>query len=401
MPHAEEQRLSHSGLPLAGIRLDLLRANWRHLRGLAGDAAADSWPALMPVIKADAYGHGLVPTARTLLEDGARALAVGSVAEAVFLRRGLAGKAGENARIVPLLGLRTAEEARDITAHALTPFVHSPAQLDLLAAALGNRAAGAERLPVVIKIDTGMSRLGFSADEPAALVARLRAHPELRPSLLATHLAAADDPAALGSAQEQIRRFRAVFEALRAVWPDIAPSFANSPGTLAERELAHGFPFHVRRPGFALYGGNPFAGTSLAHLGAALRPAMEVTAPVLSVHDLARGATVSYGRTFTAPRPMRVAVIGAGYADGYSRGLSGKGFVCLHGVRCPIRGRVCMQMHIVDVSHLPGLSAGEDAHLLGGEGAGAISPDDLAAAWGTIPYEVFCLLGKNRRVFYA
>ncbi len=410
----KEQRFSPAGLPVAHIRLDRLRANWRHIYSLAGgddDAAgawpaASAWPALMAVIKADAYGHGLEQSALALAEEGARAFAVGSVAEGVLLRRILNDAdtrmphLSHRPRILALLGLQTPEEARDIIAHDLIPLAHSKAQLDLLAAACNGRPTGEKPLPVAIKIDTGMSRLGFASGEPAALAALLRSYPALEPAMLISHLAAADDPAAIGSARRQMDRFRAVFESLRTHWPDIVPSFANSPGTLIEKELAAGFAFHVRRPGFVLYGGNPFAGTEKAGLGQALLPVMEVTAPVLAVHDLAQGETVSYGRTFTAPRGMRVATIGAGYADGFSRGLSGKGFVCLRGIRCPILGRVCMQMHIVDASRLPDLAAGENAYLLGGEGPGSISPDELAAAWGTIPYEVFCLLGRNARVFY-
>ncbi len=402
MTQRKEQRLSPAGLTLAHVRLDRLRANWRHIRSLAGDDdPARVWPAAMPVIKADAYGHGLVRVAETLLAQGAKALAVGSVAEAVILRRAMARKTDARAfLLLPLLGLQNMKDARDALHHDLVPFVHDKTQLELLAAAHSS-AAGKSPLPVAVKIDTGMSRLGFAASDPGAVLDLLRSFPMLRPSLLATHMAAADDPEALDSVRRQIARFRAVFETLCGAWPDLTPSFANSPATLADKELAAGFPFHVRRPGFVLYGGNPFAGTSLERLGAPLRPTMEVTAPVLSVHDLAKGETVSYGRTFAAPKAMRVAVVGAGYADGYSRGLSGKGFVCLHKIRCPILGRVCMQMHIVDVSRLPQTAVGDTAHLLGGDGPGAISPDDLAAAWGTIPYEIFCLLGKNPRVFHG
>ena len=402
MSYSKEQRLSPAGLVLTRIHLDKLRANWRLLRDMAnGDAVLppQSCTPIMAVVKADAYGHGLIQVAEALLQEGARTFAVGSVAEGVLLRQALVANTGANpqsVRVVPLLGLQSRQEALEIYAHRLTPFVHSKAQLELLAAAHD----GADPLPVVIKIDTGMSRLGFAADDHAAVLELLRSFPSLHPFLLATHMAAADDPAKMDSTRRQIARFRAMFEALRAAWPDLAPSFANSPATLLDTELTSDFSFHVRRPGFALYGGNPFMGTPLAHLGDALQTAMEVTAPVLSVHDLAQGETVSYGCTFTAPKAMRVAVIGAGYADGFSRGMSGKGFVCLHGVRCPILGRVCMQMHMVDASAVPEARAGDEAYLLGGEGPQSISANDLAQVWGTIPYEVFCLLGKNPREFY-
>jgi alanine racemase len=119
----------------------------------------------------------------------------------------------------------------------------------------------------------------------------------------------------------------------------------------------------------------------------------------LGVHDLAGGQAVSYGGTFTAGKDMRIAVVGAGYADGFSRALSGKGHVCIRGERCPVIGRVCMQMHMVAVDHVPGAARGDAAYLLGGEGPGAVSPQDIAGEWGTIPHEVFAGFGKNPRLY--
>jgi alanine racemase len=126
---------------------------------------------------------------------------------------------------------------------------------------------------------------------------------------------------------------------------------------------------------------------------------MQAAAPVVQVHDLPKDASVSYGATFTAERDMRVAVVAAGYADGYSRGLSNRGEVLLAGRRARILGRVCMQLTVVDATGLEGVHAGSWATLLGGEGPEAVRPEELAEWWGTIPYEVFCLLGLNRKTF--
>jgi alanine racemase len=126
---------------------------------------------------------------------------------------------------------------------------------------------------------------------------------------------------------------------------------------------------------------------------------MDVRAPVLQVHDVRAGETVSYGRTFRAERDMRVAVLGAGYADCYGRALSGRAQVVVRGVRAPVLGRVCMQMCVADVSDAPGAAAGDDAWLLGGPDAAAVTPEELAGWWGTITYETFCLLGLNRREY--
>ena len=125
---------------------------------------------------------------------------------------------------------------------------------------------------------------------------------------------------------------------------------------------------------------------------------MEVQAPVVAVHPLPRGASISYGRTYVAGQDMVVAIVAAGYADNYSRGLSNKGCILVHGRRAPILGRVCMQLTAVDVTEIPRVAPGDPAFLLGGEGDQRIRPEELAGWWETIPYEVFCLLGMNRRV---
>lgn len=393
MPFKTIQQSSNSlnnapGLPVARIRLDRLRGNWRHLAAMAEDMPP------MALVKANAYGHGLVPVARALLAEGCRFFAVGGVGEGILLRKALSGLEGGNAAsVLPLLGILTEQEARDVIANNLVPLIHSIWQ-----AALFNEVhSGPGPLPVAIKLETGMARLGFREDGEGDIPAALREMPNLRPAYLLSHLASADDPAQDASVTAQAARFLAVFRAMRAVWPDIVPSIANSPAFLARKALLPNFPPHMARLGYALYGGNPLAGTPRAHWAEKLLPVMEVAAPVLAVHDLPKGQCVSYGRTYTAPRAMRIAVVGAGYADGYSRGLSGRGRVCIHGESCPILGRVCMQMHIADVTHVPNVSHGDDAYLLGGDAPGTITMADLAQSWGTIPYEVFCVLGRNRQ----
>ncbi|MDR3073646.1 MAG: alanine racemase [Deltaproteobacteria bacterium] len=375
------------GLPLARVDLGALRRNWRFLA-----ARGEDMPPL-GVVKADAYGHGMPRVARVLLDEGCRMFATGSVAEGVLLRRNFAESGVEGVTILPLLGILDARDADAALRHNLLPLVHSTREAALLKAA----HTGSAPLPVAVKIETGMGRLGFRAGQEEELVASLRDSGALSPVLLLSHLASADDPERDESVAIQAGRFLAAYARLREIWPDIAASLANSGAYLARETLPPSFPPQIGRPGLALYGANPFEGTRRQALGAALVPVMSVAAPVLCVHDLPAGASVSYGSVFTAPRPMRVAVVGAGYADGFSRGLSGKGRVCIRGESCPILGRVCMQMHIVDVSHVPEAAAGDEAHLLGGTGPGAVSAAELAAGWGSIPYEVFCALGKNRR----
>lgn len=249
-------------------------------------------------------------------------------------------------------------------------------------------------MTVAIKFDTGMSRLGFRVDEAAELADYLRTLKEVRPVLVMSHLAASDTPALDDFTHEQARRFHEATESMKAVFPGLKTSLTNSPGLLC-------WPSYVgdlARPGVTLYGGNPLHGTDRAKLGMGLLPVMEMAAPVLSVHPVVKGATVSYGCLYTAPKDIRAAVVGAGYADGYPRSLSMRGSVLIRGQRAPILGRVCMQMCIVDVTDIPGVEPGDTAYLLGGSGPLAIRPEELAEWWGTISYEVFCALGRNRRV---
>lgn len=378
------------------VHLDRLRHNWSLLNaGLAGRGDASSvWPALMPVVKADAYGHGMLPVARTLFAQGARAFALGSVKEAVHLLRAFPPLARDGARLVALLGIQSKQDVRLVLAHGLIPLLHRWDQIDLL---IGHAPSGS-KIPVAIKVDTGMSRLGFRRQEVPALLERLCAAGSLLPTLLLSHLSSADEPESATTTNAQVVRFTDIFMAFKSLWPDIAPSLANSAGFLQADSLPL-LPGNVARPGFTLYGGNPFAGTIMEAFGRGFRPVMEACAPILELRDLDKGDSVSYGGTFTAPRPMRAAVIGAGYSDGVSRMLSGRGAVCIRGVRAPVLGRVCMQMFMVDVSGIPDAALGDKAYILGGEGAASVTPADLAAAWGTIPYEVFCILGKNKRAY--
>ena len=342
----------------------------------------------MPVIKADAYGHGLAPTAEMLRKEGADLLAVGLPREGESLRR-----SGFSGTIVCLMGATSPTEAEICWLHDLVPLVHERGSIRRLT---DTRPAGG-RLRVGIKFDTGMSRLGFRREEAEDMAGMLKKASGISPWMLFSHLATADDPTDAAFVAEQVATFRS----LHAFFDDqglrLRASLANSGALLAYPE-AH---FDIQRPGISLYGTNPFAGTALESLGRGLAPAMEVCAPVISVHDLRRGESVSYGRTFTAEHDMRVAVVGIGYADNYSRAFSGRGFMVLRGRRVPILGRVCMQMTVVDVTAAPDVVAGDTAWVLGGPDKAAVIPAELSAWSGTIDYEIFCLLGQNPRVHFA
>jgi alanine racemase len=357
------------------IHLNRLRDNFRLISAWCANP--------IPVIKADAYGHGLFEVAGVMSAEGARTLAVGTVGEAAQLRERFDG------RIIALLGPVDDEDCRLAWEARIVPVIHHHEQF----AALAARRKGKGRLSVALKFDTGMSRLGFSPGESGKVLAAAAESPGLEVVMVCSHLACADDPGESAFVMEQGRRFAETCAALRGGGLAFDACLANSGAILGYPELHH----DAQRPGIALYGSNPFRGTAWEAKGAGLAPAMEVVAPVFSVHGLKAGESVSYGRTFTASREMRVAVVGAGYADNYSRSLSGRGEVDLHGKRAPILGRVCMQMTAVDATDIPQAKAGDPAYLLGGPGERPVTPEELAGWWGTITYEVFCLLGQNAR----
>jgi len=366
------------------VRLAAIRANYRLLCGRGG--------RVIGVIKADAYGHGLNEVAQALSQEGCDTFAIGSVEEGAALRQYLLG-AGISARILSLLGPVDPEDYPLLWEHEIIPFVGSFRQLETLA---GQAARVGKALPVSLKFDTGMARLGFTAVDIPRLVERLREAPLVKPVMASSHLATADDPEAVNYVMGQAGRFEEIISTLAQAGFPVEANLANSAGILAHQKLHH----QSQRGGIALYGANPFAGTAWEHLGKGLTPAMEVRTKIVSVHPLKKGQCISYGCTYTAERDMTVAIVAAGYADAYSRGLTGKGAQMLvAGRRVPQIGRVCMQLCACDVTEVPDVRPGDWAVLLGGTGPLAISAEELASWWGTISYEVFCLLGMNRRVY--
>lgn len=381
----------------AHVDLGALRYNYRLLRSMAG--------CLAPVIKADAYGHGLVPVAQALAQEGADTLCVGSAAEGAKLRG-----SGFPGRIVVLLGVVAKGDAGLCWKHGLTPLAGSSDHLARLASASKNAPDAGTPLNVALKFDTGMSRLGFSPEKAQHVAEMLVANPSLRLDMVCSHLAAADsdDPA---YTQEQTGRFTSLCSQLASAGLNFRACLANSAAILAHPDTH----LDMQRPGIALYGANPLHGTKKHKLGAGLCPVMRVSAPVVEVRQIPAGTSVSYGCTYTARQDTTVAVVAAGYADAYSRGLSGGGEggggqMCLATAsgahRANILGRVCMQLTLVDATGLE-VAPGDTAWLLGGPPAAggpgldeaSISPEELAQWWGTIPYEFFCLLGQNQRKY--
>ncbi|HEY9638890.1 MAG TPA: alanine racemase [Coleofasciculaceae cyanobacterium] len=327
---------------------------------------------LMAVVKADAYGHGAVTIAQTALQAGADWLGVATIPEGIELR-----EAGITAPILLLGATNTPEQVRAIAQWQLQPTLCTPKQALVFSETL------AAPLPVHLKIDTGMSRLGMpwqAAAEFVQLVGRL---PHLSIASIYSHLATADseDPTIM---QLQHQRFEAAITQLKAL--GITPPrlhFANSAATLVDASLH----YDLVRTGLAIYGLYP-----APHLQNTvdLKPVMQVKARVTQVKTIQAGTGVSYGYKYVAEREILVAVVGIGYADGIHRNLSNQMTVLVRGQRVPQIGAVTMDQLMLDVSAIPDLQEGEVVTLLGQDGDDHISADDWATMLDTISWEILC-----------
>ncbi len=357
-----------------------IRVNLQHLKQNYAVLAKACACSIMPVIKADAYGHGLIPCAKALLEAGAPALAVGIVPEGLFLR-----EQGLGLPILSLFGPLNAAEAAQGAAGDIISLTADLEQLSMLAA----QGTADKPAKVALKFDTGMARLGFTRRDAAGLVEALRNLPSLRPVLAMSHLAVADETDGLDFTAEQIAIFKDIAATLKAAFPELKASLANSAGGLAFPEARQ----DIVRAGVSLYGTNPFQNTAREHLGQELKPVMDVSTRLVQVHALRQGQSISYGRTFTAQSDMVVGIAACGYANGYNRRLSNRAAMVVRDQRAPVLGRVCMQLTAVDLSHIPEAKAGDEAWILGGPATCAVRDWELAAWQESIPYEVFCCLG--------
>ena len=239
---------------------------------------------------------------------------------------------------------------------------------------------------VHIKLDTGMGRIGVrTPEEAAALAALIDSLPGIGLTGCFTHMATADEPDSAGTLA-QIARFEAMTAAIAKVHPAPIVRHAANTASIFCYPQAH---YDMVRGGIALYGYPPVPGVT------GLVPAMRWVTRGVYVKTIAPGERVSYGGTFTAQRDTRVMTVPVGYADGYRRGLSGKGCVLVRGQRAPILGRVCMDQIMVDVTDIPGAQAGDEVVLLGRQGADCIDAEEMAAWLGTISYEVLCAPGKR------
>jgi alanine racemase len=330
----------------------------------------------MPV-KADAYGHGAVPVARAALEAGVRYLAVATVDEGIELR-----EAGIGAPVL-LLSISLPEELHAAAAWDLCPLIGDWEYAE--AAARAAEHAG-RRLSVHLKVDTGMGRVGCPPEAAGELAAFIATRSSLALAGTATHLAVADSPADADMAytREQLARFRAAAGEIRRAGIDPGLLHAANSGAVIFHEDAW---FDMVRPGILLYGyGAPERAPEV-------EPVMELATQISFIKRVKAGETVSYGRTWTAPRDTLIATLPVGYGDGLPRRLSGNWPVRIRDALYPLAGRICMDQCMVDLGPDADIGRWEPVTVFGG---GAPNAADLAARIGTIPYEITC--GVNKRV---
>ena len=351
------------------LDLDALANNARVLRETAGEAT------VIAVVKANAYGHGASIIGPALEAAGIERFAVVFLPEAVALR-----EAGVT-RPVLVLGHSFPEDAEAAVAGDITLTVDTAALAEALSgAALRARTAPA---PVHIKVDSGMHRFGLTPTEVAALAERVRALEGVTLEAIWTHLANADH----ADDSFTVEQDAVVAQAIRLAGPVPMRHIANTATTIRHPE----FRYDAVRTGLGLYGAVP------SHTpNPGVRPVLSMKARLARVFDVAPAEGVSYGLTWRAQRPSRVALVPIGYADGYHRALSNRGHVLAGGRRCPIVGLICMDHFLIDVTDVPGAAAGDEAVLIGEQGGETITAAEVAAAIDTISYEV--LAGLNRRL---
>jgi len=351
--------------PVATIDLGALRHNLAVVRSRVADAR------ILAVVKADAYGHGLLRAADAF-RVGADAFACSGVMEAVALR-----EHGISQPVVALLGFQDEEELRLASRHRIDLTVHCVKQLAML-----ETARLVKPVRIWLKFNTGMNRLGFPIERAQELLAAISALPAVLPGpVVMTHLACADEPGTL-EVGSQIRRFDDVR------WlPDTEQSIANSAGVLAWPESHRQWV----RPGLILYGCSPFEHCTGGEFG--LKPAMTIDAPVIAVNRIPAGNRVGYGGAWEAKADGWLATVAAGYGDGYPRHARNGTPVLINGRRYGLAGRVSMDLVTVDLGQDESVAIGDTATLWGA----GLPVEEVAASASTICYELLCSAGSRIR----
>jgi len=357
------------------ISKSAIARNVKTIRSLIGESTL-----LAPCVKSNAYGHGMVGVAKLLVQNGVDRLCVASIEEAMSLRK--------NGIRLPILIIGFVPQARlpEVLETRSSIFVHESTTARTLSR-LAQRSN--QTVNVHIKVDTGMGRQGLRPSDLPSFIRLIQRAKGLRVEGIATHFATSDEPEKPRHFLSQLHTFHSLRKGILSSWKEkTRPLFhcANSAATLLE-PTAH---LDMARTGLAVYGYYPSETTRkiVEKKGVHLLPSLTLKTRIAAVKELPRGACVSYGCTFTTSRSTKVAILPIGYYDGIDRRLSSKGFVLIRGARAPILGRVCMNIIIVDVTRIPGVSQEDEAVIIGRQARARIAVEEIATRIGTINYEV-------------
>ena len=367
-----------TGPTWAEVSLDALRQNFGAVRKHVGEGVS-----ICAVVKADAYGHGAAACARALESEHAAWFGVTGTEEAMALRR-----AGIRARLVLMTGIWRGEEEQ-VVANNLTPIVWEHWHVERLEGAAAKKQTV---LPVHLKIDTGMTRLGASREALPGVCTAIASSGHLMLEGVSTHFASVRDP-------EKTRKQVVLFEeALTLLISNglrpVLVHMANSAAILSRSETWK----TMVRPGIALYGysrSRPAGVAQAAEVAAPLRPVLSWKTRVIALKEVGVGEGVGYGGTFVTQRRTRIAVLPVGYADGFHRLLSNRGRVIVRGEYAPVAGRVSMDLTTVDVTGIAGVVVGDEVILLGEGNGKSIDAGEHARICETIPYEILCSISKR------
>jgi alanine racemase len=360
---------------VAEIDLNALLHNFREIQRLAGGPGH----SIIAVVKADAYGHGALRISQTLEGAGVKALGVALAQEGIELRQG-----GIRLPIL-VMGSLLKEQIPSLFEHQLTPVLFQSGIIPLLEKEAEEQGI---TLPVHIKVDTGMGRLGIQPDEFRPFLKELLRHKRIKIEGIMTHLADAERPGS-GNSARQIALWNNLLSQLEEY--HLRPPMIHLLNSAAILSLP-GAESDPVRPGLMLYGYSSYKDTKNRVF---LKPVLSFKTRIVHLKTVPAGTPVSYGGTFVTKKKSMIATLPVGYADGYSRALSNCGKVLVRGKRVPVAGRVCMDMIMIDVTDLPEVDIGDEAVLIGIQGNDFISAEEVAGWIGTISYEILCAIGKR------
>lgn len=357
------------------INLDAIAHNVKKIRQIVGKNTQ-----IIAVVKANAYGHGAIEVSETLLENGVTMLGVGVIEEGIVLR-----EAGIKAPIL-ICGLTTNEQLESLVMYNLTATV-----CDLRAVRILSRIASEKKKKarIHVKIDTGMGRLGIPSEDTLNFVKKISLMENIEIEGIFTHFAATNEEDGNYTRKQFEKYKKALLELERGGINIPLKHVANS------TTILNSYRFHLNavRPGVIVYGLFPSPRTKQI---VQLRPAAEFKTKIIFLKEVPAGKSIGYGRTYTTTKPTRIATLPVGYADGYSWLLSNKGEVLVRGERAPIMGRICMDLCMIDVTHIGGVQTGDEIVLWGKQGSEMISAEEVAQKIGSIVYEVICMVDKER-----